>query len=293
MSELAKRWAVALVGIPTVIGLLYAGGWTLAIPLAALAAMGAHELFRIAEATGDRPFVALGGAAAAALVLLSEWRPRFDDLGPWAMGLLVGLMGLTVVGDVVARAPRQTPLEGAAVTSFGVLYVALPLGFVPMLHALPTELGWGATPPSRWVGFSVVALPLACAWIGDSVAFFAGTAWGGAKLAPAISPAKTWVGAWAGLAGSALAAVGWYLLAARPLPGLPLPGAWAAAGAGVLLGGAAQVGDLAESLLKRQAGVKDSGRLFPGHGGVLDRLDALTLTLPLSYAILLFAEVTA
>jgi phosphatidate cytidylyltransferase len=140
----------------------------------------------------------------------------------------------------------------------------------------------------------LVALPLAATWLGDAFAFFAGTAWGSGGLAPAISPNKSWVGVWAGLGGAGLAGVLWYLVADRVVAGLPDPvdpwmGVLAAAGVGVLLGLAAILGDLAESLLKRGAGVKDSGRFFPGHGGVLDRLDALAFTLPVAYAALVLA----
>jgi phosphatidate cytidylyltransferase len=131
----------------------------------------------------------------------------------------------------------------------------------------------------------VLALPLAATWTGDSAAYFAGSAWGKRKLAPTISPNKSWVGFWAALFGAGAAAVAWLLVAGPKLPGLTL-GPGAAAVVGVLLGLGAVVGDLAESLFKREAGVKDSGTFFPGHGGVLDRLDALFVTLPLAYGAL-------
>jgi phosphatidate cytidylyltransferase len=136
-----------------------------------------------------------------------------------------------------------------------------------------------------WAGLALIVLPLACTWVGDACAFFAGKAWGKAKLAPSISPNKSWVGFWADLAGGAVAAGAWYALAAPRLPGLRL-GLPVVLAIGVLLGLGAVVGDLAESLLKRQAGVKDSGTVFPGHGGALDRLDALFVTLPLAYVAL-------
>ena len=120
----------------------------------------------------------------------------------------------------------------------------------------------------------MVALPLAATWVGDSAAYFAGSAWGRGKIAPKVSPNKSWVGGWAGAAGSALAAGIWFLVVDDLLPGLPIANWVVAAGLGALLGVLGQVGDFAESLLKREAGVKDSGTIFPGHGGVLDRLDA-------------------
>jgi len=297
MSEMAKRWAVAGVGIPTVIGLLYLGGWPLAAPLAALAALAALEVYRLAAATGTRALDALGAGCAAALVLLAGWRPALEAFAPLALGLLGGTVALALVLAMRVRWPEGRPLGAVSVTLFGSLYAGLTLAVVPLLHALPRTRGYdggpiaaldgalGASsgPSSAWGGLVLVALPLACTWLGDALALFAGKAWGRGGLAPAISPKKSWVGVWAGLAGAALAAIVWYYVARTVLPALPVEGPVVAALVGVFLGVLAIVGDLAESMLKREAGVKDSGTLFPGHGGVLDRLDALVFTLPAAY----------
>jgi phosphatidate cytidylyltransferase len=134
---------------------------------------------------------------------------------------------------------------------------------------------------------------LAATWLGDSTALFVGTAWGHGGLAPSISPKKSWVGVWGGLAGAGVAAAVWFVIAEARLPGLPVPGPLVAVLVGVVLGIAAIVGDLVESLFKRDAGVKDSGSFFPGHGGVLDRLDALIFTLPAAYVALVALEVAS
>ena len=183
---------------------------------------------------------------------------------------------------IPALADIATPYKAAFVDLWGCVHNGV--------HALPEAGAWGPITGDPWLGLKVVALPLASTWIGDSVAYFAGTAWGKAKIAPSISPNKSWVGSWAGLAGAGGAAVVWYLLVRDGLPGLPIDNLGVAALAGVLLGVGAQVGDLAESLLKREAGVKDSGTIFPGHGGVLDRLDALFFTLPLTWMLLTALE---
>jgi phosphatidate cytidylyltransferase len=289
MSEMAKRWAVAGVGIPAVIGLLYLGGWPLAVPLATLAALGALEVYRIAEAGGVAPLAALGATAAAALVLLAEWRPTLEAFAPLALGLLGAVTALALVAAMRWRWPEGRPLGSVAITLFGCVYAGLALSVVPLLHALPETRAWGSGggAPSAWGGLVLVALPLAATWLGDALALFAGTAWGKGGLAPAISPKKSWVGVWAGLAGAGFAAIVWYYVARTVLPPLPLGGPLVAAGVGVLLGALAVIGDLAESMLKREAGVKDSGTLFPGHGGVLDRLDALVFTLPAAYVVLI------
>lgn len=285
MSELAKRIAVAAVGIPTVLALVYLGGWFLALPVAALAVLGVMELDRIATAVGVRPSSALAAAGAGALVLLAAWRPSFATYAPWALGTIALVAASSLFGALWRRGPRERPLEAAGVTLFGVAWVGLSLSVVPLLHALPTGRSWAASAGDAWAGLAVITLPLASTWVGDACAFFAGSAWGNAKLAPSISPNKSWVGFWADLAGGAAAGGAWFALARPLLPGLAI-GLPVALAIGALLGLGAVVGDLCESLLKRQAGVKDSGTFFPGHGGVLDRLDALFVTLPLAYVAL-------
>jgi len=288
VSDLAKRWAVALVGIPAVLGLLYLGGWPLAVPVACLAALGALEVDRMAAQGGVTSLRALMASGTAAVVLAAGWRPAFADLAPVTLTILAALTGLALVAAIRVRGPERKPLAAVGITLFGVLYVGVPMSFVSLLHALPDVHGWSDGSP--WAGALVVALPLAATWLGDAVAFFAGTAWGKGGLAPSISPNKSWVGVWGGLLGAGVAGAVWFLVAQRSLPGLPLPGVVPAALVGVLLGVGAILGDLAESLLKRDAGVKDSGKFFPGHGGILDRLDALIFTLPAAYAALVAIE---
>jgi phosphatidate cytidylyltransferase len=302
MSELAKRWAVAGVGIPVVLALLYMGGWPLAVPVAALAALGAREVFGFAAKGGVAPLGALGAGVAAALVLIAAWRPTFAGFAPPALALLGGATVVALVAGMKVRGPAGRPLEAVAVTLFGATYAGLSLACVPLLHALPAA--WSARAsaalpaPGAWDGLLLVALPLAATWLGDALALFAGTAWGRGGLAPSVSPKKSWVGVWAGLAGAGLAAVVWYFIAAAvvsglPMARLPVPGPLVALFVGVSLGVAAILGDLVESLLKRQAGVKDSGVFFPGHGGVLDRLDALAFTLPTAYVAFVVAGTLA
>jgi phosphatidate cytidylyltransferase len=293
VKDLGARVAVAAVGIPAVLGLLYAGGWVLGVPLAVIAALGAGEVYRFAEARGVRAFGWMGMPAAGAVVLIAVARPDFPSMAPWVLGL----MGALAVGSLklalVWRGPKGSPLGAVSVTLFGALYAGLPTAFVVFLHAMPSRMDWGELRASPWMGLMVVALPLSATWIGDAAAYFAGSAWGKKKLFPSVSPGKSWVGAWAGTAGAAAAGAGWLLVARPFLPGLPVSGVGVAAGMGAILGVAAIMGDLSESLLKREAGMKDSGHLFPGHGGVLDRLDALVFTIPTAYILLWIAETFA
>ncbi|NNF14968.1 MAG: phosphatidate cytidylyltransferase [Gemmatimonadetes bacterium] len=302
MSELAKRVAVAAVGIPTVLGLAFLGGWYLAIPLALFAALGCHEVARFARQKGVRSIEPLGIAMAVALVLAASWHPTFPSYAPWALGVLVAGSGVALVVSLGVRGASEAPLMAVSVTLLGAVYVGGALAFASLLHALPSTAGWEGGQPSPWAGLVAVALPLAVTWVGDAAAFFAGTAWGKAKLAPSISPNKSWVGFWAAVVGGAAAAAVWLVVARsvlEPLVGGPAgDGAIGAgnggamglvvmAGVGALLACLAVVGDLVESLLKREAGVKDSGTFFPGHGGVMDRIDSLLFTIPISYVALL------
>ncbi len=293
MGDLGPRVAVAAVGIPAILALLYSGGWVLGVPLAVLAALGTGEVYALSESRGVHPFRGLGAAVAGAVVLVAVARSDFASAAPWVLGLLGGLMAVGLTSALGRRGPEGSPLSSVSVTLFGAAYCGLVLAFVPLLHALPSRLEWGGLQPTAWAGMLIVVLPLATTWIGDAAAYFAGTAWGRAKLFPTVSPNKSWVGAWAGILGSAAAAVGWFLLTRSVLPDTPSVNLAVVALGGAVLGVGAIVGDLVESLLKREAGVKDSGSLFPGHGGVLDRLDALAVTLPLAYVLLMAAEVLA
>lgn len=257
----------------------------MAVPVAILAGLGAMETYRLAERKGTRPFRWLGAAAAAGLVLLAAANPSFKAFAPSALTVVGAVAFFALLAAIVRGADRQ-PLASIALTLFGTLYVGFSLAFVAMLRELPTIDAWGEVIPNAGIGLLVVALPLTSTWIGDSVAFFAGTAWGRTKILPSVSPKKSWLGSVAGLIGAAAGAGLWHLVAEPYLPGVPIRSVAGAAVVGAALGVGAQVGDFAESLLKREAGVKNSGTIFPGHGGVLDRLDALIITLPMAYAIL-------
>ena len=149
--------------------------------------------------------------------------------------------------------------------------VLVTAGFLVLV---PAALALAHLPPAT------VLEVLVLVWVADTAAYFVGRTWGRRKLAPAISPSKTWEGAWGGIAG----AVAYAIIGGTFLSGV---GAWPVyAGVAVLLGAISIVGDLFESAAKRQAGVKDSGTLLPGHGGILDRVDSATATLPIAALLL-------
>src|SRR5690606_3169185 len=192
-GELARRWAVAAVGVPAVVGVLYAGAWALGVAVSVFAALGAHETYRLAEARGVRPLRGLGIGGAATLPLLAVAAPSFVSFGAWGLGAVAVVLLAALVGAPVWRGAAGQPLAAASATLFGVCYVGIPLAVVVLLHRMPAVFGW--TDGSRWAAVAMVALPLTATWVGDATAFFAGTAWGRRRLAPSISPKKSWEGA--------------------------------------------------------------------------------------------------
>jgi phosphatidate cytidylyltransferase len=273
-SETATRTAVAAVGIPLAVAAMYLGGWVLATLLAVCAALATRELFKMAELKRAFPIGWVGVLGTAGLIALAAVDPArgLDTPLPVAGAVLVIVAALTA--SIWQRGVENEPLLSVAVTLMGAFYPAL-LAFALFLRHLP-----GIDGPLH--GTALLLFPVVLTWLSDTYAYFAGRLWGKRKLIPRVSPGKTVAGALGAVIGTPLTAVGYALLLHR-FSSWQM-GLAEAALFGVLVSVAAQVGDLAESLLKRDVGVKDSGRLLPGHGGALDRFDSLFFTLPLGYA---------
>jgi phosphatidate cytidylyltransferase len=248
--------------------------------LALLAALGAAEFYGLAAARGVRAFRATGAALAAATVAFAVANVTLADAAVWQWSTAVGVAMITAVASLHARGIEGAPLAASAITLFGALFVGGGLAFAVYLRNLATPPG--ADPVAGWTGAALVAWPIAVTWIGDTAAYFGGRRFGRHKLSPRISPKKTVEGAVAGFAASVLtgAMFGWLVFGEWLGTG---PGVLACALGAALIAPAGQVGDLAEPLFKREAGVKDSGNLLPGHGGVLDRFDSIFLALPVAY----------
>ncbi|MYA63596.1 MAG: hypothetical protein F4139_02710 [Gemmatimonadetes bacterium] len=281
-AELRARILVAAVGIPLALLLIHLGDWYLGALLIAAAALGANEFYALASAGEARPVRWLGIPAAAMLVLLAVHDPVFAGWSARGLALVMTLVLLTACAVVFCRRIEEDPLLSASATVLGALYTGGTLSFAVLLRSVPEVAG--TIPVNRWEGTLLVLLPLAVTWAGDTAAFFVGRSIGKTRLAPRASPGKTVEGGIGGLAASTAAGVaaGFVLDGFGTFHVTPVTGGVI----GLVLGAAAQVGDLAESVLKREAGVKDSGALLPGHGGVLDRLDSLYFTLPLAYGLL-------
>ncbi len=281
-SDLGKRVAVAAVGIPAAVAVLYAGGFWLGAVLAVVAALGALEFFRLAGLGGGRPFPLAGAGAAALMALAGAVRTSPGSAAPLLWALSLSLFLFCAAASVWTRGATSGPLVAAASTLAGAVYTGGTLTYAIFLRYLGEASGPQTAASPALVGTALVAYPIAVTWLNDTYAYFGGRRWGRRKLIPSVSPGKTVAGSVAGLVGSVVTgALLGELVFVRWL-GVPVGPVMGGLG-GAVLSVAAQVGDLAESLLKREAGVKDSGSLLPGHGGVLDRFDALYFTLPVGY----------
>ncbi len=278
-----KRELAAAVAIPIVLGILFflpPIAFNLLVVAIGLAAL--WEFYRLAEKTGHRIAKTIGIGAGALLLLgaalrfagtisipMSAWSVRFSPVtdsacGRCLVGFLLVLVLLTAIASLFALSPTEA-LAGSASTVFGVLSVALPAAAMCYL---------------RLVSPKAVLFLFLIVWGCDSFAYYTGRSFGRRKLAPRVSPNKTWEGTIGGLVGATLigAAGGMWLM--------PELGPALGAIAGALASSAGQVGDLVESMWKRGAGVKDSGTFLPGHGGFYDRVDSLLFAGPVLAAIL-------
>ena len=277
------RVLTAAVLIPAVVGIVWWGTTALVAALLGLVTLLALlEFFALGERAGLRGYRFWTGLSALAVVL-HQWAAAAVETWPLGHGLSLtraagGPAGLALPLELLllvfvlgaagfafgSRRPLAEALPAIGISAAGLLFVALPLSSVVRLH--------GAGPQ----GPRLLLFLLVLIWVGDTLAYFLGRAVGRLPLAPQLSPKKTWEGAAANLVGSLLVAVifaRWLLPESTASPQHLL----IMAGLGNMAG---QAGDLLESAYKRSAGVKDSGALLPGHGGVLDRIDALILAAP-------------
>jgi phosphatidate cytidylyltransferase len=275
--NLAQRIGFAVAAIPLTLFVVWYGGWPLVAVLVVIALLGTRELYGLLRHAGAEALapVGLAGAAVVAPAVYLALSGAAVIAAAWPYVFAVWLL-VAMTAALWRRQPTARPLEVVGVTVFGALYAgALPAFLLDLRHA-----GHGVR---SWAGAWLVFFPLIVTWIGDTAAMFGGRAIGGPKLAPVVSPGKTRAGSVAGVvAGTLVAPVFTYLV-------FPAAGVRAAAGGlvviALVLSVVGQVGDLAESLFKREAGVKDSSSLIPGHGGVLDRLDSLYFVIPTAAAL--------
>lgn len=274
-SELSKRLAFSAVAIPVVVWIVWSGGIALALFLAGVSALAAWEFYKLAIGSGSEPLWGHGVVFSALIPLFVHARIVGWWVPPLSMVMLLVLELLVVA--LWVRGSGGKPLEVVGITLLGTFYTGgmMSFGYVMRYH----EYSIGPL-----AGTLLVTLPLLLTWGTDSGAMLFGKAFGHTKLMPSISPKKTVVGAVAGAAVAVAVAVVFVRYALLPYAKLTMP-LLSAAVFGLVVSVAGQVGDLVESMLKRQAGVKDSSNLIPGHGGVFDRVDSLLFTLPVAFVL--------
>ncbi|HEX4604801.1 MAG TPA: phosphatidate cytidylyltransferase [Candidatus Angelobacter sp.] len=276
-----KRVATAAVLIPLVVALTLAapmGGVAVAVALVVLLAM--FEYFALGEAIGHRAY-RFWTASCAVMLVFAQFLAAMDEahslgnglslhreIGRFAVGaftvadvLFIFLMGMAVL-TLATRRPLVEALPAAGISSSALLFVALPLSYAVRVHGISL------------VGRYLLLFVLVITWVGDSAAYFVGRAIGKHPFAAHLSPKKTWEGAIASFLSALVVALLAKYLGKVNIETTHLIGMAAVGNV------AGQMGDLLESAYKRSAGVKDSGALLPGHGGVLDRIDALILAIP-------------
>ncbi|MCU1323615.1 MAG: phosphatidate cytidylyltransferase [Acidobacteriaceae bacterium] len=282
-----KRILTAIVLIAAVLALVFFGKlWMIVLFSAVVAELAAYEYLQIATTSGSvgspNTRIPLWWMASATALLfvatLPNWplEAQFPLLSALTM-LLFAWNGFRAHRDTLDRV-----LPDTAKGIFGLIYVAYPLTLIPLL--------W-----KQEDGTALIVFLMVCVWAGDIAALYIGRNFGKRKLAPRLSPNKTWEGSIASVIGSVLAA-GLVMIASDQLSArgntilhITEP-AWQSILLAIVLNIAAQVGDLLESAIKRGANVKDSGTMLPGHGGILDRIDALLLAAPVLWFTLLLKD---
>ncbi|MGC9291906.1 MAG: phosphatidate cytidylyltransferase [Acidobacteriaceae bacterium] len=270
-----RVWTAAILAPLVLLLILKGPNWLLMVAAGVVAELALYEYLVLADASGARLPRWLVLVCGGGLFVIVYWAPGFllPALSTFAM-LIFGVCAL--------RSPLHRILPDTSFSLFGLMYVSYPLVLAPLLTTQEN-------------GTALLLFLLLVVWAGDITALYTGRTYGRRPMAPTLSPKKTWEGAAGSVLGSVLVGLGTMalgdLLYQHGIVLLLYPQPWWYwAGLAVLLNVAAQIGDLLESAIKRGAGAKDSGTLLPGHGGMLDRVDALLLALPVLWYVLLFQQ---
>lgn len=264
-ADILPRVAVILLGIPCLYFITLRGGLFFLVLVDLIILLGLREFYVLMRAKGYQPFEALGYFCALAI----SWYAWREGVG--VPLIVTGSLLLIMVREIFRR-DMTNSLAHIAVTIFGIMYIGWMGSHLVMLRQLPAALGL-----DDHMGAQLVFFAALLTWATDTGAYLFGVAFGRHPLIPRISPKKTVEGAVGGLLAAGIC--GW--LCAKGLTPFLTP--LAATVVGLIVGVMAQLGDLVESMIKRDAGIKDSAELIPGHGGVLDRFDSMLFTVPVLY----------
>ena len=265
MNQLStNRTLINVIGIPAILYLLWRGGLGFALFIFLVMIIGLDEFYRMNTNERQSPVKITGYIFTGLMAAYYFWLPAITLLQ--GLSLLACLIIITLFIEM--GRDKLNPTRNMGITVLGIMYVPVLLGSVIALRNLDTVY-------STYFTISMVI----AIWTCDTVAYIFGMKWVKKKIFPRVSPNKSWVGSIAGLVSTFI--VCYCLLVQGILPDLTLLDV---AGFSIITGFFGQVGDFAESLFKRDVGVKDSGKLLLGHGGVLDRFDSITFASPLTYA---------
>jgi phosphatidate cytidylyltransferase len=275
VSELARRTLFAVIAAPLGILFVFLGGASLATMLGVIAALGAWEIQRMATANGVEPLMPVGIVVAGLIPVAVHGY----YLGVFHLSLTAGvvLFLILLASAIWLRGPARRPINSVALTVLGALYPGT-IAYIYALRHHPYTI-------DRAAGTVLVAMPILLTWATDTGAYFVGKTIGRRKLIPSVSPGKSVEGAIGGLVLTVIISVVYARFLLRPYSGLGLSVSKAVL-FGVLISITAQVGDLVASLMKRDAGVKDSSKILPGHGGIVDRFDSLFFVMPVAFLLL-------
>jgi phosphatidate cytidylyltransferase len=296
MSNLIQRVLVAVIAIPIVLFIVLYKPVAFFMLAVILAGFSVYEYYGLARVKGYKPQVAIG-VIFTMLITLSFGKFRLQSLlAPLGisiispqfemLGVLI-MLGAIVILSVEMFRELPHPIEQTAITLFGAIYIGVGMGSMFGIHEYFTIKNtsldhFDILPPGLFILVLLVSI-----WVGDSAAYFFGKTFGKHKVSQRISPGKTWEGAVACL----LATIGIWVAAPAAIYKLSSIPLYHCLAIGIIVGVIGQFGDFGKSLLKRDAGVKDSSNLIPGHGGVLDRMDSILFAAPMVLLYLLIAGV--
>ncbi|NBU64551.1 MAG: phosphatidate cytidylyltransferase [Chloroflexia bacterium] len=275
-NSLRQRLLTILLLLPVLVLAIWWDLWSTTLVAIVASMIGLHELYTSFTQHGTPPFRRFGFGFAACIIAATWYQTTSGHALVQAV-LAIGMIASLII--TLVNAHHAHVLTAWAFTMSGVLYVVYLLAYLIPMRAITVPLQAGVL--SAWIapGVAWIVFTLATTWLGDAFAYFSGRRFGKHPLAPHISPKKTWEGSIGGLLGAIATGIG-----CVPLLGVPIP-LWGGAVIGVLAGILGPLGDLAESQIKRQLGVKDAGSILPGHGGMLDRIDSILFMLPIVYYI--------
>lgn len=285
MSELEKRLSVALVGIPFAFIVIIIGGITFGAVITIISSFALWEFYNLTERKGIIPFKIYGLLAGIVYQLSFIFKNSAltdNVLIPEIIIFVLGLLMLQLFSK------RTNIILNIAITMGGFLYITMFFSCLIGLRAITnpnwinSSLNFYSLDKSNLIGAFIVLGIIISVWVCDSAAYFIGSKWGKHKLYPKVSPKKSWEGA---IAGFIFSVASFCIIMKFTIPDFPFTHSLVI---GLIIGIFGQIGDLTESQFKRDAGVKDSSSILPGHGGILDRFDSILFISPIIYIYLTF-----